>query len=53
MCEETAEIYSRAAASETSASEAVEDLRELAEEVDWDVERMLADSERPERSEHS
>lgn len=45
MSEETAAIYNRARRSGMSSHEAWEDLGDLAEEVEWDVERMLSDSE--------
>lgn len=45
MSEETARIYDRARGSSASPIEAWEDLRALAEAVDWDVERMLRDSD--------
>jgi hypothetical protein len=43
MSEETARIYDRARRNGVSAVEAWEDLEALANEVDWDVERMLSD----------
>lgn len=45
MSEETARIYNRARRRGVSSDEAWENVRELAEEFDWDVERMLSDSD--------
>lgn len=45
MSEETARIYNRARRMGVSSNEAWEDLGELAEEIEWDVERMLSDPE--------
>lgn len=41
MSRETARIYERACQSEQSAEVAWRDIQQLAEEYDWDVERML------------
>jgi len=43
MSEETAQIYRRARRNGVSAVEAWDELGDLADEVDWDVERMLSD----------
>jgi hypothetical protein len=45
MSEETARIYARARQRGVSAAEAWANMRELAEEYDWDVEQMLSDSD--------
>lgn len=45
MSEETAGIYDRARRNGVSSEEAWEDLKEFAHEADWDVERMLSDSD--------
>jgi len=45
MSEETARIYNRGRRRGFSSNEAWESVRELAEEYNWDVERMLSDSD--------
>lgn len=45
MSDETALIYSRARRSGVSSTEAWEDLKALAEEIDWDPEQMVSDSD--------
>lgn len=45
MSDETARIYARARRSGVSSTEAWEDLKALAEEIDWDPEQMLSDSD--------
>ena len=45
MSEETARIYARARRRDVSSAEAWENVRELAEEFDWDVEQLLSDSD--------
>lgn len=45
MSKETAQIYNHARRSGVSSNEAWEDLGALAKEIDWDVERMLSDSD--------
>jgi len=45
MSAEAAQIYAQASRDGVSPSEAWTDLGELAAEVDWNVERMLSDSE--------
>lgn len=45
MSEESARIYNRARRSGVSSVEAWEDLGALAEEIEWDVERMLSESD--------
>ncbi|MCU4802723.1 hypothetical protein OB920_20385 [Halobacteria archaeon HArc-gm2] len=45
MSEETARILNHARQRGVSSDEAWENVRELAEEFDWDVERMLSDTD--------
>lgn len=45
MSEETAQIYNHARRSGVSSVEAWEDLEILANEVSWDVERMLSEQD--------
>ena len=45
MSEEIVRIYNRTRRSGVASAEAWEDLGVLAEEVEWDVERMLSSSE--------
>ena len=45
MSDETARIYAHARRSGVSSTEAWEDLEALAEEIDWDPEQMLSESD--------
>jgi hypothetical protein len=45
MSEEAARIYERACRNDVPAPEAWADLELLAEEIDWDTEQLLSDSD--------